>query len=115
MLELLLQDKTLNTSDFFFLLGKNSKPPATHYITLWQFVDISSLRNADRLLALLDGHREISYIDRAKRFLLPLLFKDTESTMDKHTQGLAPFHHSLLDDGRWYCVAYLGDLEVKLS
>ena len=89
VLELLLQDHRVDASNSLFLVREDYKTPATHFITLRQFINDRRPQNADRLLALLERDNGNSYVNSARRFLstFTTLFKQTDSVVDKKTQG----------------------------
>jgi len=123
ILELFLDCEGVDASDCWFLVkpfgdyddlwGDQSIHPASHFITLKQFVQ-DSPPNVERLLALLNRRSGNSYFNGTRYFLSRFnpFFKDTESVMDKETSGYIRFHASDCTDRMRLTSIICGDLRM---
>lgn len=101
-------------SRFNPFMRDSSNHPASHFITLKQFVKDSQPPNMERLLALLNRRSGNSYFNGARHFLSRLnpLFKETESVMDKEMNGYTRFHAGYGADKMWVTSIICGDLRM---
>lgn len=91
--ELLLRHPQVNARNCFFLLSSPGKDTATHFITLEQFIEELKPDRMDKLLVLLDGGKDNSFMKGTREFLsrfIPVTRK-WEPSLTTKTDAYIPY------------------------